>query len=403
MIIHIDMDAFYASVEIRDNPALAELPVVVGGSPQGRGVISAASYKARKYGIHSAMPAAKAIQLCPSAVFIKPRMSHYASISKQIREIFNDFTTPVEPLSLDEAFLDVSGCVALFGEAPAIARQIKSRIQSELGLVASAGVAPNKFLAKLSSDLEKPDGLVVVPPEGILEFLAPLNVARVWGIGKQTLKVFHAMGVQTIGQLRDIPRKQLDLKFGLNSEHFWRLARGLDSRPVVPDRIAKSISHESTFHTDVKDPETLSAWVLELADQVARRMRRHKIKGRTIQIKLRYSNFETITRSKTIRIATSSTNQIAELAVAILRDNLSEVERGIRLLGVGVSNLNSGQPIQKQLFNRDEGERARRIDETTDQIRDRFGSFALKRGTSIKHGIRHRPTPGVNDPPHDAS
>ena len=397
MILHIDMDAFYASVEIRDNPDLAGLPVVVGGSPKGRGVISAASYEARKFGIHSAMPASKAIQLCPKAVFIKPRMEHYARISKQIRGIFNDFTSLVEPLSLDEAFLDVTGCTALFGDAPTIAQKIKKRIKDELGLIASAGVAPNKFLAKLSSDLDKPDGLVVVPADDIEGFLAPLDVSRVWGVGKQTEKKLKSLGVTTIGQLRELTRQTLKSSFGINSEHFWRLSRGLDTRPVVPDRDAKSISHETTFAIDIIDAEALSAWLHVLTDQVTRRMRCHSIVGRTVQIKLRYSNFETITRAETIQEPTNSTVPLHDVAHRLLCDNLSGIKRGIRLLGMGVSNLSHDRHVQQMLFDRAATEKSRQIDKTTDLIRDRFGSFAVNRATSLEHGIKHRPDPRVNE------
>ena len=236
MILHVDMDAFYASVELRDHPEMIGKPVVVGGSPKGRGVVAAASYEARKFGVFSAMPASRAIQLCPNAVFIKPRMEHYANVSKQIREIFFRFTSLVEPLSLDEAFLDVSGSEKLFGDGPVIAAEIKRLIKSELGLTASAGVAPNKYLAKVASDLEKPDGLVVVPADGVLEFLDPLEISRVWGIGPKTAEKFAAIGVTTIGQLRDVSMKRLKGTFGINSEHFWRLSRGLDTREVVLSR-----------------------------------------------------------------------------------------------------------------------------------------------------------------------
>ena len=398
MIIHIDMDAFYASVEIRDNPSLAGLPVVVGGSPNGRGVVSAASYEARKYGVFSAMSAAQAIRLCPNAIFIKPRMDYYAAISKQIRNIFHEFTSLVEPLSLDEAFLDVGGSERLFGNAESIAKQIKTRISDELNLIASAGVAPNKFLAKLSSDLDKPDGLVVVPENRVEEFLAPLEVNRVWGVGKQTEKKLRLLGVKTIGHLQAISRQTLKSSFGLNSEHFWRLSRGLDTRPVVPDRDAKSISHETTFSSDISDAEALMAWTFELTDQVARRMRRHQITGRTVQIKLRYSNFETITRALTLSAPSNSTRILGDAATELLNSNLDGIERGIRLLGMGVSKLSSGTKVQTELFDREEKEKSNRMDATTDAIKDKFGSLSIKRGSSLQFGIKHRPDPRVNDP-----
>jgi DNA polymerase IV len=384
MILHIDMDAFYASIEIRDNPQLAKLPVVVGGSPNGRGVVSTANYVARKFGIHSAMPASQAKRLCPSAIFIRPRMDHYADISHQIRAIFHSFTDLVEPLSLDEAFIDVTGSQKLFGDAVSIARQIKARIASEVGLSASAGVAPNKFLAKVASDLQKPDGLVVVDPNGIQAFLDPLPVSRVWGVGAQTQKKLDAFGVRTIAQLRLLSIDILKSAFGVNSEHFWRLARGLDSRSVVPDRDAKSISHETTFSNDIYDNAALQAWLLDLTDQVARRMRRYKIVGRTVHLKLRYSNFETITRSRTIDEPTNATNALADVATSLFDQSNAEINRGIRLLGMGVSQLNVNRPEQLSLFDQEANQRCKRIDQATDDIRDKFGSQALTRASSLE-------------------
>ena len=261
MILHVDMDAFYAAIEQRDNPNLAGKPVVVGGSATGRGVIAAASYEARKFGLHSAMPNAQAIRLCPHAIFIKPQMEKYSAVSKQIREIFNRFTPVFEPLALDEAFLDVSGSEKLFGDAQTIGRKIQTTIAKELQLVASVGVAPNKFLAKLASDLDKPNGFLVVQQANATEFLDPLNISRVWGIGPKTQKTFLKLGVQRIGQLRKLPKETLKQLFGLNADHFWRLARGIDTRQVVPDRIAKAVGHESTFSQDVSDNHVLESWV----------------------------------------------------------------------------------------------------------------------------------------------
>lgn len=395
MILHIDMDAFYASVEIRDNPKLAGLPVVVGGSPQGRGVISAASYEARKFGIFSAMPSSQAVRLCPNVVFVKTRMEHYAKISKQIREIFFRFTSLVEPLALDEAFLDVSGCEKLFGDGPSIARQIKDAIQTELGLTASAGVAPNKFLAKLASDLDKPDGLVVVPSDDIEGFLNPLPIDRVWGVGKQTLKKFHRLNVKTIEQLRGLDRKTMQQFFGINSEHFWQLSRGLDTRAVVPDRIAKSVSHETTFSYDLVDREPLRAWLLELTQQVGRRLRRYDIRGRTVQIKIRFSDFRTITRSVSLGEPSSSSEEL-ESAVADLFERI-EIVDGVRLVGMGVSNLTSNDTTQKMLFDNEQRSRNSRLDEMQDQLKDRFGHDAIRRGTSVEHDINRRPDPRVKD------
>ena len=397
MILHVDMDAFYASVELRDHPEMIGKPVVVGGSPKGRGVVAAASYEARKFGVFSAMPASRAIQLCPNAVFIKPRMEHYANVSKQIREIFFRFTSLVEPLSLDEAFLDVSGSEKLFGDGPAIAAEIKRLIKSELGLTASAGVAPNKYLAKVASDLEKPDGLVVVPADGVLGFLDPLEISRVWGIGPKTAEKFAAIGVTTIGQLRDVSMKRLKGTFGINSEHFWRLSRGLDTREVVPNRIAKSVSHETTFSADIDDDEMLEAWLLELTEQVGRRLRRHGIYGKTIQLKLRYSNFETITRSRTICPASQSTEPLWQTARELLKTSRQMDRRSVRLLGMGVSNLSRNKKIQQSLFDQEETEKANRVDDAADLIRKKFGNASVKRGSSLAHGVQYRTDPRVED------
>lgn len=384
MILHIDMDAFYASIEIRDNPALAELPVVVGGTPQGRGVVCTANYIARQYGIHSAMPAAQAVRLCPRATFLRPRMDYYADIAKQIRAIFHEYTDLVEPLSLDEAFIDVTGSQALFGDAASIARQIKDRIQQQLGLTASAGVAPNKFLAKVASDLEKPDGLVVVRADGITEFLDPLPVSKVWGVGAQTQKKLDRYNIRTIGDLRALSMELLKTIVGVNCEHFYQLARGLDSRHVVPDRDAKSISHETTFHQDIHDRDALLAWLLDLTDQVAMRMRRYEMLGRTVQLKFRYSNFDTLTRSQTLDEPTHATDKLAAAVGSIFDKSGLDVGRGVRLVGMGVSQLSLGRPVQLTLFDQPEREKSSRMDQAADAIRDKFGKHALMRGSSAK-------------------
>ncbi|MCL4127357.1 UNVERIFIED_CONTAM: hypothetical protein GTU68_040041 [Idotea baltica] len=377
------MDAFYASVELRDNPDLVGKPVVVGGSPKGRGVIAAASYEARKFGLHSAMPAAQAIKLCPHAVFIKPRMAHYSAVSKQLREIFSRFTSLVEPLAFDEAFLDVSGCEKLFGDATSIGRQIQQTIQSELHLTASVGVAPNKFLAKVASDLKKPDGFVVVAPNAVETFLDQLPIARVWGIGPKTETKFQKLGVGRIGQLRALPKATLKQLFGLNADHFWRLARGIDSRPVVPDRIAKNVGHETTFSRDIHDDEILAAWIVELSDQVGRRMRRNQIYGKTIQLKVRFYDFRTITRSKTIGTGTQTTQDIASTARDLLRQVRESQNDSIRLLGVSVGNLSGEAKQQQLLFGGEQTAKAKRVDSAADAIQARFGSAAMTRGSSL--------------------
>ncbi|HEX3869794.1 MAG TPA: DNA polymerase IV, partial [Pirellulales bacterium] len=395
MILHVDMDAFYASVEERDNPRLVGQPVVVGGTAEGRGVVAAANYVARKFGIHSAMPAVTARRLCPQAMFLPVRMDHYAGISHQIRDIFEQYTPLVEPLSLDEAFLDVTGSQDLFGSAPEIGREIKQRIRDEVQLVASVGVATNKFLAKIASDLQKPDALVVVDSDRVQEFLDPLPVGRIWGIGKVTSKLFDRLGIHTIGQLRELSIETLEELFGAVGEHYWRLARGVDERRVVPDREAKSISHETTFAIDVDDIEVLRAWLLELVEQVARRLRRHQLKGRTVDLKVRFADFRTISRTVTLSEPTNITQELWQAGVELLVTRLPPRHLPVRLLGMGVSGFASNAS-QGLLFEAEERQRQRQLDETADRIQQRFGAAALGRASGLAHNAYHKPKPSLD-------
>ncbi len=383
MILHIDMDAFYCSVEERDRPELVGKPVIVGGTPEGRGVVAAANYEVRKYGVHSAMPAATARRLCPHAVVLPARHSYYAKVSHQIREIFHRHTPLVEPLSLDEAFLDVKASEALFGSSAQIGHKIKTEIAETLNLVASVGVAPNKFLAKIASDLDKPDGFLVVDPDHVQEFLDPLPVSRLWGVGKVSQKTLHKRDVHTIGTLRQLSQAELQKLFGKVGTHLWRLAHGIDNRAVVPDSEAKSISHETTFDVDITDRETLRSWLLELTEQVGQRLRRHQLYGRTVQIKIRFADFRTITRARTLSEPTHITQEIWRVAAALLEQNLSAEHRGVRLLGIGVSGF-AGESGQVSLFEESEREKQGQIDTLTDSIKDRFGQTALRRATDLK-------------------
>ena len=382
MILHVDMDAFYASVEERDDPSLVGKPVIVGGTAEGRGVVAAANYEVRKYGVHSAMPSSRAARLCPQAVVIRPRMDHYAAVSRQIRGIFEDFTPVVEPLSLDEAFLDVTGCVSLFGSAPRIGQEIKRRIRDELRLVASVGVAPNKFVAKIASDIGKPDGFVVITQDQIQGFLDPLPVGRLWGVGKVTEQAFDRLGIRTIGELRGLPVEKLNESFGSWGEHFWRLAHGLDDRAVIPDREAKSISHETTFPEDISDQEQLRAWLVELVEQVARRLRSHQLKGRTVEIKVRFADFRTISRSLTFPEPTDITQELLQAGVELLTTKVPWNGLGVRLLGFGVHGFDETRRSQRQMFDEPERERQRQIDSVADQIAERFGNSAIRRATA---------------------
>ena len=384
MILHVDMDAFYASVEERDRPEIRGQAVIVGGSPDARGVVSAANYEARRFGVHSAMPTRTAYKLCPHAVFVRPRMDRYASVSRQIREIFHRFTPLVEPLSLDEAFLDVAGSVELFGEPAEIGQRIKLAIREELNLVASVGGAPNKFVAKIASDLDKPDGFVIVPAQDIQDFLDPLPISRLWGVGKASAKVFARFGIERIEQLRQLSVDVLREQFGKQGDHFWRLAHGLDRRRVVPDQEAKSISHETTFSVDVEDLEVLRSWLMQQTEQVARRLRRHGLKGRTVQLKLRYADFSTITRSVTLPQPTDLTNDIWANAAEMLANRLPKRHLSVRLLGVGVTAIESSSEAQPLLFQDEERERLARLDTVTDEIRDKFGGAAVNRGIGMR-------------------
>jgi len=391
MIIHADMDAFYASVEERDRPELVGKPVIVGGSPEKRGVVSAANYVARKFGVHSAMPSATAHRLCPQGIYLPPRIDYYAEVSGQIRDIFERFTPLVEPLSLDEAFLDVTGSEGLFGSAVEIGRQIKQAIRTELRLVVSVGVAPNKFLAKIASDLKKPDALVVVEQGKVQEFLDPLPVERLWGVGKQSSKVFQGLGIRTIAQLRQCPLDVLQARFGTSGEHLWDLAHGRDDRPVVPEREAKSISNETTFEHDISDMEVLRAWLVDLVEQVGCRLRRHGLRGRTVHLKVRFADFSTITRSQTLPEPTNITQELWQAADELLCHRLPAGHLPVRLLGMGVSGLDNTDQIQGMLFDGEEREKHSRVDAVADEIKAKFGTGALRRGSSLERGEKTKP------------
>lgn len=382
-IIHVDMDAFYAAVECLDDPSLRGEPVVVGGLGP-RGVVATASYQARVFGVHSAMPMARARRLCPQARFIRPRMVRYRELSAQIFVIFEAFTPLVEGLSLDEAFLDASGSIRLFGEPPDIAQRIKQRIADETGLTASVGVASNKFLAKLASDARKPDGLVWVRPEQAQSFLDPMPVARLWGIGKQTAPGLRALGILTIGQLRKAHLATLRPVLGNRAEHFQTLARGEDTRAVQPARPDKSISHEVTFDRDLLDPAELLAELQRQTESVARRLRAQRLMARTVVVKIRDHRFRTVTRSRSLRACSSNTRTLYRMARALFetwRD--SHRNTPLRLLGMGVSGLEdaaTGAAAGDRLDSRGECD----IDRVADQINSRYGASGLVHGQTLR-------------------
>jgi len=378
-IAHVDMDAFYASVEIRDNPELEGLPVVVGGDPGKRGVIAAASYEARRYGVHSAMPSRTAVRLCPDLVFVPARHALYAEVSQQIRAILERFTPVIEPLALDEAFLDITSSGRLWGEAESIGRRIKDDIRNELDLTASVGIAPNKFVAKLASDLDKPDGLVVVAADAVQKLLDPLPVSRIWGVGKSGERRLRQLGITTIRDLREQPPCSLEDRFGVWGSHIWKLARGIDARPVVTDSEAKSISHETTFEQDIADREILTEVLLDLTEQVATRLRRHDRTAHTVNVKIRYGDFTTLTRAHSRDGSTNITREIWQTARALLNRALTERPDPVRLLGVGVSGFNEATEIQADLFD-DSRDRQRELDSVADDVNRKFGARVLHRG-----------------------
>lgn len=398
-ILHVDMDAFYASVEERERPELVGKPVIVGGTPEGRGVVAAANYVARKFGVHSAMPAVTAKRLCPHGIFVRPRMEFYADVSDQIRAVFEKFTPLVEPLSLDEAFLDVTGSERLFGRAERIGRAIKQEIRQRLGLVASVGVAPNKFLAKIASDLKKPAGFVVVEPSHVQEFLDPLPVGRLWGVGKVTGGALEKLGIHTISQLRQMPVELLRHHFGSSGDHLWELSQGIDDRPVVPEQEAKSISHETTFARDLEDLEVMQAWLLELSEQVGCRLRRHRLKGRTVHLKVRFEDFHTITRAQTLPDPTDVTQEIWQTAAQMFAERLPGRRLHIRLLGVGVSGFEQPRCKQLSLFPDEQHERDSRLDQVADQIKEKFGASSLQRALGMLHDVE--PKAGKRGPNRD--
>ncbi len=381
VILHVDMDAFYASIEQRDNPELRGKPVVVGGGAN-RGVVAAASYESRVYGIRSAMPMAEAHRRCPDLVRIAPRMTHYQHVSREIFAVFNEFTPLVEGLSLDEAFLDVTMSRRLFGSGRRIAAAIKDRIRERTGLTASVGVATNKLVAKIASDLDKPDGLVVVDPDRVQKVLDPLPVSVIPGIGRQTLARLNAIGVHTIVELRRAPDRDLEPVFGRFTRKTRERACGIDERPVVASRAEKSISNEQTYDTDLCDRRDMERQLLRLTERTASRLRKAALSAGTVQVKLRQSDFKTFTRQKQLKPPGNGTDQI----YAVARDLLAAWLKGnpdarVRLLGVGCSSLAPAR--QPDLFAHGDESRPSDFDRTVDEIRDRFGSKSVARARTL--------------------
>jgi DNA polymerase-4 len=406
-ILHGDLDAFYASVEVLDDPSLRGRPVIVGGDPDSRGVVSAASYEARRFGVHSAMPLRTAVRLCPHGVFLPGRPQRYRQLSEQVMAIFGSYTPLVEPISLDEAFLDVTGSIAAFGDGETIARALKERVRAETGLVVSVGVATNKLCAKVASDLRKPDALVVVPPGEEAGFLAPLPVSRLWGVGPRVQEALRDFGVTTIGQLAALPDRTLARRFGQHGPELARRARGIDPSSVVPFQAPKSIGHEHTFEHDVVDPRRIESTLLDLAESVASRLRRHHLAAGAVQLKLRYEGFETLTRQAPLEHQARESEPMYAVGVELLRRTLVP-GRGVRLVGLTAISLSDAQ--QLTLF--DHAERDDRLAASIDAVRERFGEDAITRARLLvdrphrRFDFGERPgragppaTPDASDPP----
>ena len=383
-ILHVDMDAFYAAVEQRDDPSLRGKPLVVGGT-SNRGVVAAASYEARKFGIRSAMPMRDAYRRCPDLLRVTPKMAHYQAVSKEIFTIFREFTPFVEGLSLDEAFLDVTASLSLFGDEVGIAQQIKNRIRAQTALTASVGVAPNKLVAKIASDLDKPDGLYVVTQETLREILDPLPARVIPGIGRETLAKLNRVGIETMADLRLAPDRDLEPIFGKFTRRIRDRASGIDNRPVLSSRPDKSLSAEETFDTDLSEIAAMHRQLLRLSERTASRLRARELVAGTVQVKIRQADFSTFTRQRALRPPGNGTDQLYEAAKGLLADwLLDHADARIRLLGVGGNDLiNDAQP---DLFAPDAAAGGKPLDQTVDEIRDRFGRLSVGRARTLDTG-----------------
>jgi DNA polymerase-4 len=390
-ILHVDLDAFFAAVEQRDRPELRGRPVIVGGgSPDARGVVSTASYEARVFGVHSAMPLRTAGRLCPNGVFLPVDGAKYQGVSRQVMAVLRRFTPLVEPVSIDEAFLDVTASRTLFGDGQAIGRQIKDAVRSEVDLTISVGVATTKLVAKIASDLRKPDGLVVVDPGTEAEFLAPLAINRLWGVGAKSAAALREYGVRTIGDLAALPDDLLIRRFGKHGADLGARARGIDADPVGDRDAAKSIGHEHTFDVDTSDREVIERTLLGMSEGVAERLRDSGVRASTITVKIRDTTFRTITRQRTLAAPTDLTEPIFRTALELARPEVRGLR--IRLLGVTASGL--GEPDQIVLFAGDE-RRQRRVVEAADEVRHRFGERAITRARLVGSRL---PAPFERDP-----
>ena len=389
-IMHVDMDAFYASVEMLDNPELKGKPVIVGGvDMNNRGVVSTASYEARKYGVHSAMPIYKAKKLCPNGIYISGRMERYKELSIEIHKIFHKYTPKVEKISIDEAFLDLKGCHKLFGTSEKIGKKIKNEIEDKVGLTASVGISKNKFLAKLASTIDKPDGFKIIYTDEVDDFLDDLPIGMLWGVGNKTEELLHEQGIKTIGMLKKIPKYELENQFGKLGIKLYNLARGKDNREVISEEEIKSISQEETFSDNLTSKLDIFSALMGMTDKVSERLHNKDLRGKTVFIKVRYSDFKTYTRRKTVKNYINSTDSIYDLAKKLLINNNLLNNKPIRLLGIGVSNLSPDNEQQLSLF--EKNIKKEKLNETIFEIKDKFGSKSLRRGIDLIYDHQNEP------------
>lgn len=388
IIFHVDMDAFFAAIEELDNPAYRGKPIVVGADPdggRGRGVASTCNYAARKYGIHSAMPISIAYRRCPHAIFLPGRFERYHAVSKQIMDIFGQYTPVVQAISIDEAFLDFTGTMRLYGTPEDAGYKLKNRIKQVTGLTASVGIAPNKFIAKIGSDLNKPDGMTICFPGDELAFLHPLEIERLWGVGKKTAEKLRLLGLKKIGDIAALPRQKLIDGFGKWGLHLWQLSHGIDNRSVEEGSTRKSISEETTFMQDVADDAEVEHALYKIADRVSRSMRRKSLKGRCITLKLRFENFETFSRSQTLSDFINDADTLHAIAIAKFRQ-FPRQHRRIRLVGIGVSRLNTIGGEQLNLFGDSTPPRNEKLEKILLEVKEKFGEKAATRASFLGKG-----------------
>jgi DNA polymerase-4 len=384
MILHIDMDAFYASVELLDNPELKGKCVIVGGTTN-RGVVSAANYAARKHGVHSAMPIFQAKQKCPDGIFLRPRFERYKQISRKIMSTLKNFTPLVEPVSIDEAYMDISGCNKLHGSPEEIGIRIKETIRQTVGLTCSIGIAPNKFLAKIASDMEKPDGLTVILPEKALEFIDKLPIQKVPGVGKKTSNQLTLLGITRLGNVKKFPEKLILDRLGKYGQRLLELAAGIDETAVIPFSRHKSVSSEHTLSQDTRNRELLNKYLLRHCEDVAKQLRKLRLRAKTVTLKLKHTDFKQVTRNTTLAVPIQSSEKICHEASRLLARY--PLKKQVRLIGVAVSGLVSGDlPIQLSLFEetKKKDDHWQKVDRTLDSIAQKFGNNAVRRASLSK-------------------